>query len=232
MCFDDILAKLESNRLPYSNGFKAWVVDVRSFKPWLDAIKNCLSKEEMIRGCTITNKNAQELFFLRKGIARILIAHFASRHPCEITFERTDEGKPFIALPIPNCIYFNISHSKEYLLVGISENRDIGVDIEKIRQDAGHAVLAESVFSPLEKALYSSYSPSEKLRCFYKAWVQKEAVSKAVGKGISYGFDTLDVLIEPNKLHEEYNLLIEGLELPAEIMLRFEKDYVFAVCML
>ena len=91
-----------------------------------------------------------------------------------------------------NGLYFNISHSEEYVIcvIGDSEN---GCDIEKVK-DYDDAV-APRVLTNDEYASVSE--SSDKAERFFKYWTRKESYTKAIGCGFH---------IEPNELYisDEY----------------------------
>jgi 4'-phosphopantetheinyl transferase len=81
---------------------------------------------------------------------------------------------------IPGKIDFNIAHSDKYVICAISKNGRIGVDIEKVRPikiDEFNVFLSKSEL----KQVLKNKKP---LKLFFELWTQKEAVSKANGKGI------------------------------------------------
>ncbi|WP_157910228.1 4'-phosphopantetheinyl transferase family protein [Petroclostridium xylanilyticum] len=205
---------------------------MRDFYTYIEVIKQCLSDEETRKSQEIRNEETRRLFCLRKGITRIIHSSFLDINPYEIKYEYTDYGKPLISYSVNKAFHFNISHSKEYLFVGIAKNGDIGVDIEKINPKLNHFLLASSVFSPDELAIYSKYNKLNRIRSFYKAWVQKEAICKAIGVGLSLGFNNFSVNIDPSANDVEYSLSIDNLKYLIKIRVKFEKDYVFASALL
>ena len=79
--------------------------------------------------------------------------------------------------PLSEGIYFNISHSKGVVVLAISTDYDIGVDIEKVREV--NDGLAEYVCNEDELASISTESD------FFKIWTSKESLAKAYGQGIN-----------------------------------------------
>lgn len=90
--------------------------------------------------------------------------------------EEGPHGKPF--LPEGPC--FNLSHSGEYVLLGLSAH-ELGVDVERIAALRGR--VAERCFCEEElRFLYAQEDPQE---AFYRLWTAKESVMKATGLGFS-----------------------------------------------
>lgn len=97
-----------------------------------------------------------------------------SLSPKEMTISFNKYGKPFI-LNHPN-IDFNISHSGNYVVLGISYVGKIGVDIELIDNNTD-IELKEVAFNSFE----SQYI--DNILDFYILWTKKEAYLKCCGVG-------------------------------------------------
>lgn len=92
-------------------------------------------------------------------------------------------------------------------------NRELGIDIERIRKNFPYQQIAESFFSPFENAVLRSLPEHQQLRAFLTCWTRKEAYIKAVGKGFSIPLDGFDVAIAPG----EPAALLNFLENPKEV---------------
>jgi 4'-phosphopantetheinyl transferase len=71
-------------------------------------------------------------------------------------------------------------------------NHAIGVDMEKIRDDY-HPGVAQRFFSPEENAALLSLPQQQRPALFYRIWACKEALAKAVGKGIFMHLSSISV---------------------------------------
>lgn len=89
---------------------------------------------------------------------------------------RTAHGKPYV---VDGSLHFNVSHSGDYALIAVSPEAPVGADIQQHRDRTRWQALAERFFAPEEAASLQS------LDDFYRLWVTKEAVLKALGTGIS-----------------------------------------------
>ncbi|MBC2581433.1 4'-phosphopantetheinyl transferase superfamily protein [Clostridium sp. DJ247] len=225
MILQEIRNKIFSNNIKALGDYNAWIVNVKDFYKYIDHIKQYLSDEEIRKSGQIRSEQNKLLFCLRKGSTRIILSSFLNMKPNEIKYDYNVNGKPFISHSDYKDFSFNISHSEEYLFVGIAKNQDIGVDIEKINLKRKHSLIAGSIFSPKEMALFNSYNELNKVRSFYKAWVQKEAISKALGLGISIGFNTFSVNIDPNFNDEQYSINLDNLKYPIKMSVKFDCDY-------
>ncbi len=106
--------------------------------------------------------------------------------------ERDVRGKPFIAgLPDDASLQFNLAHSGPALLVGISRNQALGVDVELGQRTRPWLALAQRYFSADETAALAALPPARQAPAFLDVWSCKEAVLKALGRGIAFGLHRL-----------------------------------------
>lgn len=91
-----------------------------------------------------------------------------------------EHGKPRLAAGKP---FFNLSHSATIVAVVVSEESEIGIDIEEIRpHPKGFA--ARYFGADEQAAVEAAVDPTAEL-C--RIWSAKEAVGKALGTGLSGG---------------------------------------------
>lgn len=97
-------------------------------------------------------------------------------HPLQ-ALDRSPAGKPFL----PGGPSFNISHSGKLVVLAVTRQGNVGIDIEQKR-----AVVIEefSNFLP-ELASLNGRSDAEAINLFFDCWTQKEAVLKGCGGGLS-----------------------------------------------
>lgn len=94
-------------------------------------------------------------------------------------------GKPYIK---DFDIWFNISHTSSFVVCAISDQGDIGVDIENIRAidiEEYRQILTTSEYQKLKTGSFED---------FFHLWTTKEAVMKAEGKG--FFMDPLSISVD------------------------------------
>jgi 4'-phosphopantetheinyl transferase len=91
---------------------------------------------------------------------------------------------------------FNLSHSEDVAVCAFGWNRNIGVDVEKIRQ-IDHEEIARLYFSASEIHALASLPPEKRPAGFFSCWTRKEAYVKAVGGGLEIALGSFDVSLEP-----------------------------------
>jgi 4'-phosphopantetheinyl transferase len=91
---------------------------------------------------------------------------------------RLSESAPFpIAL---STLRFACSQSDDLALVAVSHGRDLGVDIQRVRDDLPFDEMAEHFFEPeAQWGLRTTRCPREKAWKFFDFWTTSEATSKA-----------------------------------------------------
>jgi phosphopantetheinyl transferase len=128
--------------------------------------------------------------------ARALVAVLLLRRFCGITDDSQlmygKNGKPYLK---NKNIYFNISHSGDYVVLAIADN-EVGVDIEKI-EPYDHAVAARC-FTRQESEWLQSQGTDE---AFCRLWTAKESIMKSSGLGFALSPETFCVLPMDESAH-------------------------------
>jgi 4'-phosphopantetheinyl transferase len=83
--------------------------------------------------------------------------------------------------------------------VGICLNREIGVDIEKVRNDFEVMGIAAKFFTASEQESLLRLPEPERPQAFFQCWTRKEAVLKARGDGLSFPLDRVEVSVTPDE---------------------------------
>jgi len=152
-----------------------------------------LSIEEKERSEKIKFQKRQ--FIITRTVLRQLLANILNVTPDKVSFSYTSYLKPYISDKInEKNIQFNISHSKNFALIGISLETEIGIDIQAIDHRIEIQSLSNRFFSQREKEILNKLSGGEKLNAFYQIWTNKESFIKADGRGISFGLEKFSSL--------------------------------------
>lgn len=158
-----------------------------------------LSQAELARLEKIKLKQHRRLMAFAHTLKREQLAPALDISPELIEFETLEHGKPVVSLhQNPNNIEFNLSHAGEYVMVGISDNGPIGVDIEKIKGKDWQPI-AKRFFHPLEVEQLEQADDANQL--FFQLWTLKEAFVKAIGHGLSYGLEKFAIDGRTGQLH-------------------------------
>jgi 4'-phosphopantetheinyl transferase len=143
-------------------------------------------------------------FIVARALLRIILGRYLAREPSELSFCYNQYGKPeLLSADRTQIIHFNLSHARELALIAVAQNCDVGIDLEYIRLDLPWEEMAQSCFSPRERAILHQLPAAMKASVFFTVWTRKEAYIKATGKGLSLPLDQIDVSVmlgEPAQL--------------------------------
>lgn len=114
-----------------------------------------------------------------------------------ISLEDGEHGRPELAEPLHQILQFNWSHSGDAALIAVARDVAPGIDIERLRPRAHAMQLAERFFHPEETAALAALNAAEQEPAFLQLWTGKEAVLKAMGRGIAFGLDRLRLTVMP-----------------------------------
>ena len=129
-------------------------------------------------------------FAVGRQALRYLLSKYLNIKPLDIGIDYSDRKKPVISFPVMD-IHFNISHSGEWVLIGISR-KELGIDVEKIDPEFQYVDLLHEHFSLEEKSFISG--AADPLRAFLYLWTRKEALIKAWGTGLQENLKKVSVL--------------------------------------
>lgn len=108
-----------------------------------------------------------------------------------------EHGRPELAEPLDRSLQFNWSHSGDAALIAVARGCAPGIDIEQLRPRPRAMPLAERFFHAEEIAALKALDSSDQEQAFLQLWTSKEAVLKAMGRGIAFGLDRLRLAVPP-----------------------------------
>lgn len=129
---------------------------------------------------------------------RTLLAAYLGRGAAELSFSYAEKGKPSLA-DSQTAVNFNLAHSQGRALYAFSRGRELGVDLEFIREDLESEKIAVRFFSPAEVKRLELVPPELRKQAFFECWTRKEAYIKARGDGLSLPLDDFDVSLGPGE---------------------------------
>ena len=150
-----------------------------------------LNDEEQLQQKRFYFEKHRHQYLLTRAMVRSVLSQYENKiSPEKWEFEKNAYGKPFIsnsASTLP--LHFNISHTDELIVMGVTLHQEIGVDVEYLPRVGKTLDIANSFFSPTEiKQLFDLPQEKQKNR-FFDLWTLKEAYIKACGMGLSIPLD-------------------------------------------
>ncbi len=160
-------------------------------------LERFLTDDEVERADRFRFERHRRRFVVSRGTLRLLLAVYADQSPQELRFGYGDKGKPYLTLEDRAVPCFNLSHSDELALIGVTLDEELGVDVELLRPMPDALSIAQHFFSANEIADLSSVPEPRIAQTFFNCWTRKEAYIKAVGDGLSAPLDAFDVTLLP-----------------------------------
>jgi 4'-phosphopantetheinyl transferase len=156
-----------------------------------------LSAGEVSRAGRFVSVADRGRFSAVRGLLRVILSGYLGVPPEEVALEAGFGCKPrLVDRRDPR---FNLSYSGGRGLVAVSAHREVGIDIEQVRDVGDLGVLAEICFSPVERLALSGVAASERESAFFSGWTRKEAFAKLLGEGLSKRLDSFDVSVIPGE---------------------------------
>lgn len=183
-----------------SSDVDIWCVKLHSFSTHVLALSGFLSSEEKNRSEKFRFDRDKLRSVVSRGILRLILSEYLEQPPAQIKINSGSQGKPALfGQENGHTLQFNLSHSHETVLYGITRIGEIGVDVEKVREVPDFEKIIGQFFSPRERVAFEELSPAQKMRAFFTCWSRKEAFMKAKGDGFSLPLDQFDVSILPDQ---------------------------------
>ena len=132
-----------------------------------------------------------------RALTRSLLCHYLALETSQLNFAVGPIGK--LHLPPPEPLKFNATHSGQVVLVAVSRDADVGVDVEHLRRVTQFEELAERYYCQREIATLHALPPEQKHRAFFLAWTRKEALLKGVGRGLTFPLCDVEVTLRPDE---------------------------------
>lgn len=137
-------------------------------------------------------------FTAGRAFLRTILAGYLGADPRSLQFTRGEHGKPRLREGATAAdLAFNVSHAERLGLIAVSAGLEVGVDVEWLDRRAEHLALARHSFAPEEAAQLQTLTGDELVGAFFRCWTRKEAVIKAVGKGLSLPLRSFAVTLLP-----------------------------------
>jgi len=177
--------------LPQIGDVEIWSAKNDVSTETLSALERTLSIEERRRRDKFKFQTYRNAYIFSQGVLRTILAQYLSAGASEIEFRINEYGKPFLSNSISTAsVMFNMSHSGSVVLIAITRNHLVGVDVESIRAIDDMERIASRHFTVGERQLLNAAHSKE--YAFYTCWTRKEAFIKAVGKGLSIPLPSFD----------------------------------------
>lgn len=164
------------------------------------AFYELLSLDERQRACRFHFSRDRDRFIVARGTLRSILSRYLFVPPSQHQFNYGPYGKPRLDEPGGGTsLHFNISHAHNLALFAFTRHRDLGIDLEYIRESASGPDVAERFFSSQEVASLRGLPTESWTQGFFNCWTRKEAYIKATGNGLSIPLNQFAVSLVPGE---------------------------------
>ncbi|MDY6945153.1 MAG: 4'-phosphopantetheinyl transferase superfamily protein [Pseudomonadota bacterium] len=146
-----------------------------------------LTEEERSKEFRFYFPDDQRRYLVTRAMVRTVLSRYLAVDPADWRFTNNEYGRPAIAnLSQAGCgLRFNISHTRGLIALGVTQHRELGVDVENIRTREVGLEIADRFFAPAEVAELSRVPRERQQDRFFEYWTFKESYIKARGMGLS-----------------------------------------------
>jgi 4'-phosphopantetheinyl transferase len=157
----------------------------------VDEFISILSCEERRRAARFRFEMDRNRFVVWHGILRTILAYYLNNEPDQLKFSYGAYGKPYV----PHRSYeiqFSLAHSRELALYAFARKRNVGVDVEYIRELPDVEQMAATYLTEQENEVFKSLPKGRRSKAFFELWTRKEAYLKAIGTGLAQPFTKIN----------------------------------------
>jgi len=148
-----------------------------------------LSPDECKRAERFHFPQDTQCFIAGRVALRTILGAQLGMPPGEVKLRAGAHGKP--ELDADTLLRFNLSHSGDLMLVALTHGREIGVDLEAMRDNVEFEMLSAHYFEPEDAWSIRMLPASQKAGKFYEVWTRTEAQLKAAGTGLRDGLKVI-----------------------------------------
>jgi 4'-phosphopantetheinyl transferase len=177
-----------------------WRAELNPDAPALRELWGTLSADERARAGRFHFQRDRDHFVAARGRLRDILSRYLGTPPDGLRFSYDGYGKPSLVGAVGGGpLRFNVSHSQGVALYAVTKGREVGVDVEFVREDFAGLEIAEHFFSRREVEALRAVAPGERASAFFDCWTRKEAYIKARGEGLSHPLHLFTVSLAPGR---------------------------------
>lgn len=170
----------------------------------IEHCREVLSPAERHRADRFVFPRDRVRYTIAHGVLRHMLGRCLGEAPASLEFSTSAAGKPTLT---GSTLHFNLSHSDERALLGLSATHELGVDLEKVRSNIEALAISQHYFFGSEREAIERAPPGVRDNVFFRYWVAKEAVLKAQGIGLGFPLDRFRVDFHQGEEHARIETL-------------------------
>jgi 4'-phosphopantetheinyl transferase len=159
------------------------------------ALLSDVERERYARFVSDQDRNA---FLSAHALLRKTLSQHADVPPEKWRFRSSNTGRPEISEPSTlRRLRFNISHPRYLVACVVGVERDVGIDVEYVRDGPFVERVSRRHFSLRELEALSQVASESRPGVFFDYWTLKEAYIKARGFGLALPLETFGFNLSP-----------------------------------
>jgi 4'-phosphopantetheinyl transferase len=182
-----------------------WYVDLDVPPETEAACCATLSGDERRRGARFRFDRDRRRFVVAHGALRALLGRYLRTPPGRLRFVHNAFGKPELGPEFGRRLTFNLSHSADLAAIAVA-HAEVGVDVERVREQPEYDEIARRHFSAYEVDELSGLPSRLRAQAFFICWTRKEAYAKARGEGLAMASANFSVLPTAGRAHVSHEL--------------------------
>ncbi|MCE9534366.1 MAG: 4'-phosphopantetheinyl transferase superfamily protein [Planctomycetes bacterium] len=163
-----------------------------------DGDETFLNVDELRRAERFKMERYRKQFVAARASLRQILGSYLEIDPRAVRIQTEPGGKPVLDPSHAGGVQFNLSHSRALAVYSVTRLGRTGIDVEYQKEIADMDSLVGRFFGKHDADLYQTLAASEKLPAFFRAWTRKEAVLKAIGRGVQ-SLDQCEVTFLPGE---------------------------------
>ncbi len=169
----------------------------------IEGLERMLSHDEAARAGRFRLERDGRRFVVARAAMRTILGGYLKREPARLRFRYGSNGKPSLeGTEAAERLRLNMSGSHQLGVFAVQLDRDLGVDVERVRRFPGALSVAERFFARQEYAGLCALRQEELDAAFFSLWTRKEAVVKCLGRGLSYPINSFSLAPVPTESAE------------------------------
>ena len=190
------------------NTIHVWSARYEDLDCHFTSLSNVISTDQKNIAFTFRTSDNAKKYVLRHGLVRSILGRYIRHNPETVAFFTGRNGKPELDLQGSYAdISFNLSHTSDMVLIGVTWQRRIGVDIVRMNLAYRFDDTAGYMLTPAEQAILKKTAPDLRYEVFFRMWAAKEAILKATGGTLTLMKKTdLSDIFEDGGYSPEYSM--------------------------
>lgn len=187
-------------RLHVDPSVDVWLAQLALSPVEVRRLGRTLCDAELARSGRFTRPADRRRYVAAHGLLRQLLGQYLRCAPETVDLCYEPGGK--LALHAPthgDLLHLSISHSADIAMFAFSRHSVVGIDVERVRPVPEMSAVVQDCFSAREQLFWYRLPEDKRHESFFHVWTRKEAVLKAMGTGLAFPPERVEVTCDPDK---------------------------------